>query len=154
MDSIRLTFSSRRIQALINNTYLASLMSFSFFPYFQLSSYVTIALCADSWIKSNLRCVLTENLMFAISKHLMIAEGFRRTLQRTFKLLWTLPCLKGNRRVYSGCHLYFPFSLYGRELPVLSSACPVALRRQYRRHGSPGWEKNFPNRSKALNGFF
>lgn len=62
MDSIRLTFSSRRIQALINNTYLASLMSFSFFPYFQLSSCVPITLYADSPIKSNLRSGLIEQL--------------------------------------------------------------------------------------------
>lgn len=134
MDSIRLTFSSRRIQALINNTYLASLLSFSFFPYIPLSSSVPITFYADSSMNSNLRSGLNNSDV--CSQH---TSRVSQDSAEDVKAALTIPIPQSTCIHEQWLHLCFPFSCtvekLRRGLEIV--LCP-----------SGGWEKNFPNPAK------
>lgn len=143
MDSIGLTFSSRRIQALINNTYLASSMSFSFFSVLSF-----LFLCYNLSIMQPYELLLVWEVFWFwqlgcwLLACFLFAEGLHRTLQRALQLICLLPS-QGicTHTLLVTCAFLSEAAASNWKLPYSLQCCGC---------GATGGEKNLSKRGKVL----
>lgn len=138
MDSIRLTFSSRRIQALINNTYLASLTSFSFFS---RSPFSSLPMLQTPFMPTRELSLSWEVFWWNHWGVCELLKGFMGLCRRQLSCFGCY--LNVPQRKYLSTQwlsLNFPFSLGDREAEERVGSCTVGFRRLYRRCGSLWWE--------------